>query len=218
MIVALFAAATLIQAPADSLHGMVRAAGTSEGIPGVRVSVRGHSEFAFTDARGHYVLRYLPDNRLELLFERLGFQPLTVDVIAATAGGGVDVDLAPAAIALTPLAVVPLNVPELPAPDEFAEIGRVRLTKAATQLDPLVGDADVLAGLAAGRFVSGREELTTSLRVHGGSGDENLVLLDGLPWRGPRPPGGVAGMLPSTAPRWSRPSERHWAGAAQRSS
>ncbi len=199
MIVALFAAATLIQAPADSLHGMVRAAGTSEGIPGVRVSVRGHSEFAFTDARGHYVLRYLPDNRLELLFERLGFQPLTVDVIAATAGGGVDVDLAPAAIALTPLAVVPLNVPELPAPDEFAEIGRVRLTKAATQLDPLVGDADVLAGLAAGRFVSGREELTTSLRVHGGSGDENLVLLDGLPWRGPRPPGGVAGMLPSTA-------------------
>ena len=199
IVFALLAATTLIQAPADSLHGWVRAAGTGEGIPGVRVSLRGHAEFAFTDAAGHYVLQHLPENRLALLFERLGFQPLTVDVMAGTSGGGVDVDLAPAAVALAPLAVVPLYIPAPPARDESAEIGRVRLTKAAARSDPLVGEADVLAGLAAGRFVTGREELATSLRVRGGSGDENLVLLDGLPWRGPRPPGGVVGMLPSTA-------------------
>jgi len=189
----------LIQAPADSLHGMVRVAGTGEGIPGVRVSLRGHSDFAFTDATGLYVLRHLPENRFELQFERLGFQPLTVDVMAGTRGGGVDVDLAPAAVALPPLAVIPLSPPAPAAPEDSAEIGRVRLTKAATRSDPLVGDDDVWAGLAAGQFASGREELTTSLRVRGGSGDENLVLLDGLPWRGPRPPGGVVGMLPSTA-------------------
>src|SRR6267378_7534132 len=199
MVFALLAVTTLIQAPADSLHGIVRVAGTGEGIPGVRVSVRGHAEVALTDSAGHYVLHHLPENRLELLFERLGFQPLTVDVMAGTSGGGVDVDLAPAAIALEPLAVVPMYVPAPPAPDDSAEIGRVHLTKAAARSDPLVGEADVLAGLAAGRFVSGREELATSLRVRGGSGDENLVLLDGLPWRGPRPPGGVVGMLPSTA-------------------
>jgi hypothetical protein len=195
IVFALLTATTLIQAPADSLHGMVRAAGTSEGIPGVRVSVRGHAEFALTDTAGHYVLHHLPEDRLELLFERLGFQPLTVDVTAGR-GGGVDVDLAPAAIALAPLAVVPLYGAPPPASED--EIGSVRLTKATTRRDPLVGDDDVLAGLSAGRFASGREQLAP-LRVRGGSGDENLVLLDGLPWRGPRPPGGVVGMLPSTA-------------------
>ncbi len=199
MIVFGLLAATLIQAPADSVHGMVRAAGTGEGIPGVRVSVRGHAELALTDTAGHYVLHLLPENRLELLFERLGFQPLTVDVMSGTSGGGVDVDLAPAAVALSPLAVAPLYVPASPATADAAEVGRVRLTRAAARNDPLVGEADALAGLAAGQFASGREELATSLRVRGGSGDENLVLLDGLPWRGPRPPGGVAGILPSTA-------------------
>ena len=180
IVLALIAVTTLIQAPPDSLHGVVRVAGSSEGVPGVRVSVRGHAEFALTDTAGHYVLRYLPENHLELLFERLGFQPLSVDVMAGTSGGAVDVDLAPAAIALAPLAVVPLYVPAPPAHED--EIGHVRLTRAATRRHPLVGDADVWAGLAAGAFVSGREELATSLRVRGGSGDENLVLLDGLPW------------------------------------
>ena len=199
IVFALIAATALIQTPADSLHGLVRAAGTGEGIPGVRVSVRGHVEFAFTDAAGHYALQHLTERRLELVFERLGFQPLTVDVMPGTGGGGVDVDLAPAAIALPPLSVVPLYGTAPAAPEDLAEIGHVRLTRAATRHDPLVGDADVLAGLASGQFVSGRDELTTSLRVHGGSGDENLLLVDGLPWRGPRPPGGVGGVLPSTA-------------------
>jgi len=199
MVFALLAATALIQGPADSLYGMVRAAGSSECIPGVRVSMRGYAEFTLTDSAGHYVLRHLPENRIELLFERLGFEPLTVDVVAGASGGGVDVDLAPAAIALTPLAVIPTFVPPPLGLEDSAEIGRIRLTKAATRRDPLVGDVDVLAALATRPFVSGREELATSLRVRGGSGDENLVLLDGLPWRGPRPPGGVAGMLPSTA-------------------
>jgi hypothetical protein len=197
--VILFAMLTLIQAPADSLYGMVRIAGTSEGIPGVHVGVRGHIEFAYTDVAGHYVLHHLRENRFELQFERLGFQPLAVDVTAGTSGGSVDVDLAPLAVALAPVAVAPLYAIDSGAPGDSAEIGRVRLTRAGTRSDPLVGDADVLAGLATGSFVSGREELTTSLRVRGGSADENLVLLDGLPWRGPRPPGGAAGILPSTA-------------------
>jgi hypothetical protein len=199
MVFALLAATALVQAPADSLHGIVRAVGTGERIPGVRVGVRGDPESAFTDSAGHYVLLHVPGNRVELVFERLGFQPLSVEVTAGSGvRGGVDVDLAPAAVSLAPLAVIPFDVSAPPSGDS-AEIGRVRLTKAATRRDPLVGEADVLAGLAAGRFLSGREELATSLRVHGGSGDENLVLLDGLPWRGPRPPGGAEGMLPSTA-------------------
>ena len=196
----LLAAAALIQAPADSLHGTVRVAGAGDGIPGVQVSVRGHAEVVLTDAAGRYVLRNLRGERLELRFERLGFQTLTVDVMVGDGGGaGVDVDLAPAPISLAAVAVLPVDSPAQPQLSDSAEIGHIRLTQESVRRNPLVGESDVLAGLAMAPFVSGREELATSLRVRGGSGDENLVLLDGLPWRGPRPPGGTGAMLPSSA-------------------
>jgi len=197
---ALLAATALMQAPADSLHGIVRAAGAGEGIPGVQVSVRGQAEVVLTDAAGRYVLRNLRGDRVELRFERLGFQPLTVDVMVGGGGSaGVDVDLAASPVALPPVAILPFDPPVAPLLPDSAEIGRVRLAPAGARRDPLVGEPDVVAALAAAPFISGREELAPSLRVRGGSGDETLILLDGLPWRGPRPPGGTAGMLPSSA-------------------
>jgi len=83
----LLAAAALIHAPGDSLHGTVRVAGVGEGIPGVQVSVRGHVEVVLTDFAGRYVLHNLRGDRLALRFERLGFQPLTVDVMVGDGGG-----------------------------------------------------------------------------------------------------------------------------------
>src|SRR5437899_10815227 len=130
MVFALLAVTAVLQAPADSLYGIVRAAGTGEGIPGVRVSVRGHAEVALTDSAGRYLLHHhLQGKRLALLFERIGFEPLAVDVLAGTGSGDVDVDLAPAAIALTPLAVVPMYVAPPAAPGEPAETGRFSLTR-----------------------------------------------------------------------------------------
>ncbi|HLZ46585.1 MAG TPA: carboxypeptidase-like regulatory domain-containing protein [Gemmatimonadales bacterium] len=156
---ALVATITLTQAPLDSLHGTVRAVGTGEVIPGVRVGLVGRADFVLTDVRGQYAVHHPPGSRLQLRFERLGFDALVVDVTAV--GASVDVDLA--------------------------------------EHNPLVGESDVLAGLAAAPFVTNRGDLATSLRVHGASDHENLLLIDGLPWRGPPPPGGVAELLPSTA-------------------
>ena len=182
------------------MHGTVRTTGAGDGIPGVQVSVRGHAELVLTDAAGRYVLRNLREDRLELRFERLGFQTLTVDVLVGDGGtASVDVDLAPVAVALAAVAVFPVDFPPQPQLSDSAEIGHIRLTQESARRNPLVGESDVLAGLAVAPFVSGREELATSLRVRGGSGDANLVLLDGLPWRGPRPPGGIGAMLPSSA-------------------
>jgi hypothetical protein len=200
----LLAATTLSPAPADSLHGTVRAAGIGEGVPGVQVSVRGYADVVLTDAAGRYVLHDLRGERLQVRFERLGFQSLTVDIMvgeggAGGGGAGVDVDLAPSAVTLPPLAVLPFDPPAPQPLTDSTEIGSVRLTQASARRDPLVGESDPLAALAAAPFISGREELAPSLRVRGGSGDENLILLDGLPWRGPRPPGGTMGMLPSSA-------------------
>lgn len=192
----------MVTAPAllagDSLYGTIRSAETYEPVSGVRASVRVSSEAALSDSGGHYVLRVVSAGRLEVRFERLGFAPQSVVVtLAGTGATRVDVDLAPDPVALSPISIM-LRDSGGQSSETF-DIGTVRLTPVAAERNPLVGESDVFQTVATASAVTGRDEPTPSLRVRGGAGDENLVVVDGLPWRGPRPLGGIAGLLPSSA-------------------
>ena len=195
----IFAVSLFRPAAGDSLYGTVRVLGTGEAVPGVRVSLRGRLETAVSDSVGRYAIHALP-GRLELRFERLGFEPLAV-VVMLSAGGAarVDVDLAPTPIILPPVTFVPWDSAAALPVEEVTEIGRVRLTQALASGNPLVGESEVFAAVAAAPFISGREELSPSLHVRGGAGDQNVILVDGIPWHGPRPLGGIAGLLPNGA-------------------
>jgi hypothetical protein len=187
-------------APTDSLYGTVRVVGSGESVPGVRVSVSGTAVSAVSDSAGRYVLHDPRGSRFDVQFERLGFEALTVSVMVADEGDArVDVDLAPSPIRLAPVAVARPLTDSAWSSMNSAAIGELRLTPEIARHNPLVGSADVFAALTTAPTVTGRDELAPSLRVAGGAGDESLVLLDGLPWRGPRPLGGIAGILPSGA-------------------
>jgi hypothetical protein len=198
MIVALLVALSASPGARDSLYGTIRAAGTSEPIAGVWVTVRGYAQTAVSDSAGFYVLRDLTGGRLEVRFERLGFQSLAIGVMLADSGAArVDVDLASDPVALPPVTVhQPESLPAVPAADK-SEIGHLHLTPESASRNPLM--ADVFGAVGAAAFMSGRDELTPSLHVRGGAGDQNLIMLDGIPWRGPRPLGGIAGLIPNGA-------------------
>ncbi len=200
MIAAILLIVSAPPAAGDSLYGTVRAAGAGETVPGVLVSVRGRPETAVSDSTGLYVLRGIPGGRLEVRFERLGFEPLAVSVILAIDGAArVDVDLASVPVDLPPVTVLPPDSVAVEPPAEVGEIGRLHLTPTFAGRNPLIGASDVFGGVASAPFMSGRDELTPSLHVRGGAGDENLVFVDGIPWRGPRPLGGIAGLMPNGA-------------------
>ena len=200
MIAVVLLAVSAPLAAGDSLYGIVRTAGSGDVIPGVQVSVRGYPEAVVSDPEGRYVLHDLPNGRLELRLERLGFEPLTVSVTLAADGvARVDVDLALAPVALPPVTVRPPDAPIPLRPADQNEIGAVHLTRDVVGHDPLIDAADVFGAVATAPFISGRDELNPSLHVRGGSGDQNLVFLDGIPWRGPRPLGGIAGLMPNGA-------------------
>lgn len=193
-----------VSAPApaagDSLYGTVRVLGTGEPVPGVRVSVRGRPETVVSDSAGLYVLRDIPGGRLEVRFERLGFGPLAVSVMLAADGTArVDVDLASVPVTLPAVTVLPLDSGAAEPASDMSEIGRLRLTQTFAARNPLVEASDVVGAIATAPFISGRDELTPSLHVRGGAGDQNLVLLDGIPWHGPRPLGGIVGLMPNGA-------------------
>lgn len=187
-------------APTDSLYGTVRVAGNGEAVPGVRVSVPGTAVSTVSDSAGRYVLHDQHGGRLEVRFERLGFEALTMSVMLVDQGDArVDVDLAPSPVRLSPVAVARPRTDSVWSIMNSAAIAGLRFTHEIARHNPLVASGDVFAALATAPSVTGRDELAPSLRVAGGAGDETLVLLDGLPWRGPRPLGGIAGMLPSGA-------------------
>src|SRR5690242_12882742 len=187
-------------APTDSLYGTVRVSGSGEAVPGVRVSVPGTAVSTVSDSAGRYVLHDPHGSRFDVRFERLGFEALTVSVILADEGDArVDVDLAPSPVRLSPVAVGRPLTDSAWLSMNSAAIGELRLTHEIARHNPLVGTADVFAALTTAPSVTGRDELAPSLRVAGGAGDESIVLLDGLPWHGPRPLGGIAGILPSGA-------------------
>jgi hypothetical protein len=184
----------------DSVYGVVRMAGSGDPVPDARVWVSGGAA-TLSDSAGRYALRALGDARIEVHFERLGFESLTIAVLVPPSGATrVDADLVPAPLPLPSVEVnvtesAPARVPSL----EADEIGLSHVTPGAARRNPLVGDPDALAALTATPSVSGRREFAPSLPVRGGVGGENLVLLDGVPWRGPRPLAGIAGLLPSGA-------------------
>ncbi len=200
MIAAILLAVSAPAPLADSLYGTVRVVGTGEPVPGVRISVRGRPETVVSDSAGLYVLRDIPDGRLEVRFERLGFEPLAVSVMLAADGTArVDVDLASVPVTLPPVTVLPLAAAAAEPAFALSEVGRLRLTQTFAARNPLVDASDVVGAVATAPFISGRDELTPSLHVRGGAGDQNLVLLDGIPWHGPRPLGGIVGLMPNGA-------------------
>ena len=187
-----------VAAANDSIYGTVRVAAGGEVVPGVVVRVVGRAQAALSDSAGRYVVRDLLPGRQEIQFDRVGFRPQSVH-IQLDGALRLDVDLAPVPVPLPPVTVDPLHAGAERAADDRAAIGMVHLSAAAAQRDPLIGEPEVFEALQTAPFVQGREELAPSLHVRGGSGDENLVLLDGLPWHGPRPLGGIAGLLPTGA-------------------
>ena len=182
----------------DSVYGVVRTAGTGQPVADAQVSVGGPGTTTVTDSTGAYVLRDVPVGRLQVRFQRMGFAPLSVRVMLAPGTAvRLDVDLTILPVPLSPVSVRSAESPSDPV--DSIEIGHLHVTPMLADRNPLVGDPDVFAALAASPFIAGRAELAPSLRVRGGAGDQNLVLIDGIPWRGPRPLGGVVGLLPASA-------------------
>ena len=167
-------------APADTLAavvvGTVRADDSGEPVPDVQVDVVGLGRAARTGVDGRFTLHALPGGAVTLRFRRLGFQPLTMEALAA-----------PAAVAL-PIAVVLERAPTplarmVVSPGQYgvlrdAPAASQSLTREQIAAAPQVGEdvfriASRLPGLAASDF-------SAAFRVRGGAQEELLVTFDGL--------------------------------------
>lgn len=175
-----------------AVHGVVRASDTAEPIPGVLLEVTDQRRMTWTDSAGRYTLPDLPSGPHELRISRPGYVARVFEVfLASDSALRLDITLLRRPWTLNAIRVSARR--EGGAGDAVSDgltlgraaIGARRFADGDLHANPAFGDADVLQTLAISPDVVTRPELSTTLHVRGGSGDQNLILLDGVPLYNP---------------------------------
>lgn len=191
-------ASLLLQAPAPSLHGMVRADDSGEPIAGAHVELPDVGRRTVTDSAGRYELRDVLNGAQSLRISRFGYEPRTLQVYLARDDALlVDVSLKAAPVRLTEVYVLSKQRTDLLSNEalRFREVGMRTLTDQDVRTNPLLAEPDHMLALGTLADVAIAPESPTSFHVRGGGSDQNLVILDGVPIYSPVHAGGSFGAL-----------------------
>jgi hypothetical protein len=189
--IAVFSAVDL---SAQSLR--VRVTSTSaDAVQGATVSLRRASEqnplrVLGTDPRGEVVLNDLAAGSYVVRVEIISFQTAERRVtIAGSAEQVLEVQLAEA-----PVLIDPVTAQGERARQRFEEAAGAtvrELTRDELKLIPGLAEADVMRAVEALPGVVSTSDFSSAFNVRGGSADQNLILLDGIPIYNPFHLGGV---------------------------
>ena len=201
MITSLFIAVALFRSSgvAPSVQGQVSTDGGAP-VAGVSVTAAGSHIFAVTDSSGGYALSGLAPGSYAIRFARMGYHSLTVSVLVASGlPTRVDVTMEPEALALPYVRVQSGRIlaSQTARSEQYREPGSWHASQRAIRESPRLAEPDVFGALAEAPAVQMAPEFPTTLHVRGGSADQNLVLLDGIPIENAvHPFGALSGLNP----------------------
>ena len=170
-------AASEAQPATRTLSGFVTDAETGEALIGAAVYARDFGRGTTTNAYGFFSLS-LPGGDTRITVSYVGYRSQSPTVAL---DADVRLDLALAGTPALAEVVVEADEDGL-RPEAELQMGQVALTGADVQgLPALLGEADVLKAMQLLPGVRGGQEGTAGLYVRGGSPDQTLILLDGVP-------------------------------------
>ena len=184
-------------APGDScrLQGAVRATGSGDAVPGALIEVVDGHRGAWSDSAGDYRLD-LSQGTHRLRVWHPGYDARTLEVLVGTDSVmRLDISLTPHPVLLGEVSVVGRKDGEAAAAGPGVWIGSRSYTSERLHNDPASDGADVLGTVATAPGVAVAPEMPAGLHVRGGSADQNLVLVDGVPLYNPDHAGGALGAL-----------------------
>jgi hypothetical protein len=157
-------------------------------------SAGGAGRRAVTDSAGGYRIGGLAAGRWRLRAVRIGFAPAEREVtLAADREARVDLALADSAYAIAGVEVRAQGDRERERNRFQTEAGVTARVIGGGELKvlPGLGEADVLRAVELLPGVVSTSDFSSAFNVHGGSADENLILLDGFPIFNPFHLGGL---------------------------
>ncbi len=181
--------------PAADVHGTVRAEGSAAPIPGATVQVVELKRSVTTDERGYFVLPGVEEGRWTVRASALGYRPHAVVVRASGGSVRLDFDLRAEAVKLDPVEVRAREQGTAVSGASTSGPGEVRLDGRAVRLTPALAEADVLRAVQSLPSVATISDFSSAPYVRGGSPDQNLITLDGIPLYNPYHLGGLFGAI-----------------------
>ncbi|HEX9951583.1 MAG TPA: TonB-dependent receptor [Rubricoccaceae bacterium] len=160
------------------LSGVVTDGETGEALIGATVAAPDLGRGVATNAFGHYSLS-VPVGEVRLVVRYVGYAPRR-ETLALAADRAFDVALQPDGTLGE--AVVEADADAQRRPEDTPQMGQVALTgRDVRGMPALLGETDVLKALQTLPGVRGGAEGTAGIYVRGGSPDQTLILLDGVP-------------------------------------
>ncbi|MBA3585738.1 MAG: carboxypeptidase regulatory-like domain-containing protein, partial [Gemmatimonadetes bacterium] len=168
-----------------SVRGRVVTEG-QEPLAGVRIEIASERIVVWSDSTGSYEIKGLCPGQYAVRFSQFGYHPMELNLTVPEEGSlSLDVRLLARPIALPRISIQSSAATSHPSavfePDGLPEVGSRVLPGEALWEDPLSAQPDVLGSLAVIPGIDMAEESPTQFHVRGGSADQNLILLDGLP-------------------------------------
>jgi hypothetical protein len=160
-------------------------------IAGATVGIVGSALGVTTDPDGRYTLGNVLAGRTTMRFHRLGYRTLDRSIaVMPNDTVRVDVALEVEAQQLSPVRT-DVSRTEVESFTARPNVGTVAMPAQMMAGVPAIGEPDVARVVQLLAGVSARNDYNTGLNVRGGSADQNLVLLDGIPIYNPFHMGGL---------------------------
>jgi hypothetical protein len=186
---------------AATIQGVVRAEGSLEPIPLATVTIHELRRTVQTDAHGFFVLSSVPAGRWRVEAAALGYRGHALTIVASESGVvRLDFELPRQPVQLPGVLVRsddPGAVESVAARD--AGPAAMRLRAQSLKTVPGLAEPDLLRALQMLPAVAAMSDYSSALYVRGGSPEQNLMLLDGVPLFNPYHVGGLFSALPTDA-------------------
>jgi hypothetical protein len=163
---------TFVFAQKGVVFGLVKDIDTNEGIEVVSVAVEGYDISGESDLNGQYRIEVPTNTKVYLIFERVGYNPLKINIEPMDAGQkrNLNVKLIPQSLDLG------IEIKS----GQIDDVGMVREEVTELKILPSASGnfESILPHIALGVNVGSGGELTSQYNVRGGNYDENLIYIN----------------------------------------
>ncbi|CAN5730318.1 TonB-dependent receptor [soil metagenome] len=177
---------------AGTIQGVVRTEGSLSPVPGAVVHLPDLNRRVLTDERGMFIIPNVPVGSWRVVISALGHEQLEVGVQVPNTGVvRLELELAARPIHIDPVAVQSVRARQSTA----AGPGEVRMSAAAMLAVPTAGEPDIIRAIQTMPSVAASSDFSSALYVRGGSPDQTMISLDGIPLFNPYHLGGLFGAV-----------------------
>lgn len=150
---------------------------SGEALPFVGVRVPGSGAGVNSNVDGYFALLNVPTDTSTLVFNYLGYEPVTIFLTPDMRTSGLQVEMAPASSQLGEVTVTGERADLMQTNDE---ISMIKMTPAKLASLPSLGERDIFRSFQLMPGISAANEHTSGLYVRGGTPDQALTLFDGF--------------------------------------